>query len=136
MDKRNLENLLLVLDFYFWLHTDPGFGEFHPLSTTHLNVCKPWDNNSELYLLTLKFIKHCIMLDPLTRIMKAGNVVHRWWKTYRSGYWTCFNYHKFTKANDKSQDSIIKLPYFLPINSYMYNIFFIYHRNLWHYESG
>lgn len=57
--------------------SDPGFGEFHPLSTTHLNVCKPWDNNSERYLLTVKFIKHCIMLDPLTRIMKAGNVVHR-----------------------------------------------------------
>lgn len=45
-------------------------------------------------------------------------------------------YPKFIKANDKSQDSIIKLPYSLPINSYVYNIFFIYHRNIWHYESG
>lgn len=57
--------------------SDPGIGEFHPLSTTHLNVCKPWDHNSELYLLTMKFVKHCIMLDPLTHIMKAGNVVNR-----------------------------------------------------------
>ncbi|XP_048746791.2 protein SERAC1-like [Ostrea edulis] len=57
--------------------SDPGIGEFHPLSTTHLNVCKPWDRNSELYLLTVKFIKHCILLDPLTRIMKAGNAAVR-----------------------------------------------------------
>ncbi|XP_061189632.1 uncharacterized protein LOC133197554 [Saccostrea echinata] len=56
--------------------SDPGIGEFHPLSTTHLNVCKPWDQNSELYLLTVKFIKHCIMLDPVNRILKTGNVVH------------------------------------------------------------
>lgn len=32
-------------------------------------------------------------------------------------------YPKFIEANDNSQDLIIKLPYSLPINSYMYNIF-------------
>jgi hypothetical protein len=36
--------------------TDPGIGRFYEVKTNHLNVCKPWDKESEVYQETLRFI--------------------------------------------------------------------------------
>lgn len=36
--------------------SDPGIGRFYGVKTNHLNVCKPWDKESEVYQETLKFI--------------------------------------------------------------------------------
>lgn len=40
--------------------SDPGCGEYHAMNTNHINICKPRDTESELYKLTLSFIRKCI----------------------------------------------------------------------------
>ncbi|XP_063435769.1 protein SERAC1-like [Mytilus trossulus] len=52
--------------------SDPGIGEFHAMKTSHLNICKPWDKDSELYTETLKFIRRCLLQGRIENILKAG----------------------------------------------------------------
>ncbi|CAG2216688.1 SERAC1 [Mytilus edulis] len=52
--------------------SDPGIGEFHAMKTSHLNICKPWDRDSELYTETLKFIRRCLLQGRIENILKAG----------------------------------------------------------------
>ncbi|VDI56079.1 Hypothetical predicted protein [Mytilus galloprovincialis] len=52
--------------------SDPGIGEFHAMKTSHLNICKPWDRDSELYTETLKFIRRYLLQGRIENILKAG----------------------------------------------------------------
>uniref|UniRef100_T1JG54 Protein SERAC1 n=1 Tax=Strigamia maritima TaxID=126957 RepID=T1JG54_STRMM len=48
---------------------DPGFGEFITVATDHVNVCKPVNRRSKLYLLVLEFIYENIPHSIIESIM-------------------------------------------------------------------
>ncbi|KAL5020877.1 hypothetical protein ScPMuIL_000032 [Solemya velum] len=52
--------------------SDPGVGEFHALWTNHLNICKPWDKDSDLYKLSLKFVRKCLRQSAMEKLLKVG----------------------------------------------------------------
>ena len=58
--------------FKYFMFSDPGCGTFHAMETNHINICKPKNRESELYILTLSFIRKCIFHHSLN---KAKNKV-------------------------------------------------------------
>ena len=62
----------LSLKITYCLPIDPGIGEFHTLPTNHLNVCKPWDENAEVYKRTVKFIQRCTRQLEAQNFLRAG----------------------------------------------------------------
>lgn len=56
------------------LYTDPGLGEYHTLDVNHLDICKPADRQSLLYVILVRFITdnveralHKTRFEKLTR---------------------------------------------------------------------
>ncbi|XP_013390014.1 protein SERAC1-like [Lingula anatina] len=54
--------------------SNPGFGEYYKIDTDHLNICKPLDKESQLYQLTVDFIKQCIPEYMVENIVQATMV--------------------------------------------------------------
>ncbi|KAL3863939.1 hypothetical protein ACJMK2_005660 [Sinanodonta woodiana] len=55
--------------------SDPGVGEYHAIKANHLNICKPWDKESEIYNMTVKFIRKCLlkhMVDDIQSLLLGG----------------------------------------------------------------
>ncbi|XP_074641525.1 protein SERAC1-like [Tubulanus polymorphus] len=52
--------------------SDPGFGEYYRMKLNHLTICKPKNLNSELYQITLDFIRDCIGPDWIGSILEAN----------------------------------------------------------------
>lgn len=54
---------------------NPGIGDFFPIPSNHINICKPKDKEAEVYQRTLSFIRKCIFHEKLPPQIKE--VVHR-----------------------------------------------------------
>lgn len=51
---------------------NPGFGQFIPIDTDHLNICKPGSDTDYLYTLTVNFIKDCIEKKKIQKALKLA----------------------------------------------------------------
>ncbi|XP_064600503.1 protein SERAC1-like [Liolophura sinensis] len=52
--------------------SDPGVGEYHPIYTNHLNICKPLSRTSPIYQMTLSFIHRCVPETVVDNLLKAS----------------------------------------------------------------
>ncbi|XP_071090871.1 protein SERAC1-like [Haliotis cracherodii] len=52
--------------------SNPGVGEFYAFNENHINICKPEDPASDLYMLLLKLVRNCVLQSKLESFLKAG----------------------------------------------------------------
>ncbi|XP_041369915.1 protein SERAC1-like [Gigantopelta aegis] len=76
MEKMNLGKKLPKMLIVPHETSDPGFGEFFTLPVDHINICKPEDRDSDLYKITLKFIKSCILHSRVETLLEQGMSVN------------------------------------------------------------
>ena len=61
----------------FMCVSDPGIGEYHTMPMNHLNICKPKDQNSDLYILTQRFISKCLFQKHVDDVLSFGEFMSR-----------------------------------------------------------
>ncbi|XP_046563458.1 protein SERAC1-like [Haliotis rubra] len=52
--------------------SNPDVGEFYTFSENHINICKPADPTSNLYVLLLKLVRNCVLQSKVEGFLKAG----------------------------------------------------------------
>ncbi|XP_050397521.1 protein SERAC1 [Patella vulgata] len=68
--KTYVKKLFSMLQVVPLESSNPGYGEFYPVDADHIGVCKPDNTDCDVYILTLQFIRRCLLQAKVENYLK------------------------------------------------------------------